>query len=436
MPSMQLQRLVPIRQNFPDRSLPDVAAAVRGEMESAGWTSAVKPGSRVGIGVGSRGITDLALIAKAVVDFWKSRNCHPFILPVMGSHGAASGPGQAEVIAHYKITEQTMGCPVVSNLEVTPIGTTPDGIEVVMAADALEADGVMLISRVKWHTDFEGKLESGIHKMMAIGLGKWAGAKHYHTFALRLGLEKVIRTVGEVILATGKMLGGLAILEDAHHNTGEVHALGAEGMAGREEELLARVKSWKANIPVKELDLLIVDEIGKNFSGAGMDTKVVNRSGRKGPNTWPNVPKIFRIFIRDLSALSNGNAIGMGLADVITDRLFGKIDFEATWVNSLTASSPPAAFTPMHFPDDRTCLERIAPTCGKLDLSEVTIAWIRNTMDIGELAISENLVPRVSDNPEVEIVSEPRQLRRFHCRIVGTDGRSIPLDELYPPQSA
>ena len=406
---MRLQRLVQIRQNFPDRGLPDVAGAARAQMEKAGWALAVKPGSRIAVGVGSRGITNIDIIARSVVDFWKSRDVKPFLIPVMGSHGAASAEGQADVLAHYGITEETMGAPVVSSLDVIPIGTTPEGIEVVMDRQAHEADGTMLLSRVKWHTDFDGKLESGIHKMMAIGLGKWDGAKRYHTFALHHGLEQVIRSVGKVMLGTGKVLGGMAIIEDAYHNTAEVHAIGAEGMVEREEELLARVKSWKPNIPV-DVDLLIVDEIGKNFSGAGMDTKVVNRSGRKGPNTWPNVPKIFRIFIRDLSPLSNGNAIGMGLADVITDRLFGKIDFEATWVNSLTASSPPAAFTPMHFPDDRTCLERIAPTCGKLDLSEVTIAWIRNTMDIGELAISENLVPRVSDNPEVEIVSEPRQL--------------------------
>ena len=406
---MRLQNLVQIRQNFPDRGLPDVAGAVRTQMENAGWALAVKPGSRIAVGVGSRGITNIDIIARSVVEFWKSRDVKPFLIPVMGSHGAASAQGQAGVLGHYGISEETMGAPVVSSLDVVPIGTTPEGIEVVMDRQAHEADGTMLLSRVKWHTDFDGKLESGIHKMMAIGLGKWDGAKRYHTFALHHGLEQVIRSVGKVMLDTGKMLGGMAILEDAYHNTAEVHAVGAAGMVEREEELLARVKSWKPNIPV-DVDLLIVDEIGKNFSGAGMDTKIVNRSGRKGPNTWPDVPKIFRIFVRDLSPLSNGNAIGMGLADVITDRLFEKVNFEATWVNSLTASSPPAAFSPMHFPDDRTCLEKIVPTCGKLDLSEVSIAWIRNSMDIGELAISENLVPRVRDNPEVEIVSEPGQL--------------------------
>ncbi len=407
---MRLQKLAHIRQNFPNRALPDVAAAVRAQMEGAAWALAVTPGSRIAVGVGSRGITNIDVIAKAVVEFWKSRGVQPFLIPVMGSHGSASAEGQADVLAHYGISEETMGAPVVSSLDVVPIGTTPEGIEVVMDRQAHGADGTMLLSRVKWHTDFDGKLESGIHKMMAIGLGKWAGAKRYHTYALELGLERMIRSVGKVMLATGKMLGGMAILEDAYHSTAEVAAVGAAGMVEREEELLAKVKSWKPNIPVREVDLLIVDEIGKNFSGAGMDTKIVNRSGRKGPNSWPGVPKIFRIIVRDLSPLSNGNAIGMGLADAITDRLFEKVDFEATWVNSLTASSPPAAFTPMHFPDDRTCIEKIVPTCGKLDLSAVTIAWIRNSMDIGELMVSEGLLDEVRANPEIEVLSEAMDL--------------------------
>ena len=404
---MQLQKLVRIRQNFPNRALPDVAGAVREQMEGAEWALAVQPGSRIAVGVGSRGITNIDVIAKAVIDFWKSRGVKPFLIPVMGSHGSASAAGQANVLAHYGISEETMGAPVISSLDVVPVGATSEGMEVVLDRQAYEADGTMLLSRVKWHTDFEGKLESGIHKMMAIGLGKWAGAKRYHTFALEYGLEQVIRSVGEVMLGTGKMLGGLAILEDAYHHTAEVAAVGAAGMVEREEELLAKVKSWKPNIPVREVDLLIVDEIGKNFSGAGMDTKIVNRSGRQGPNSWPGVPKIFRIIVRDLSPLSCGNAIGMGLADAITDRLFEKVDFEATWVNSLTASSPTASFTPMHFPNDRTCIEKIVPTCGKLDSGAVTIAWIRNSMDIGELMISEGLLDEVRANPEIDILSEP-----------------------------
>ena len=407
---MQLQRLVPIRQNFPNRGLPDVPAAVRDTMEAASWTGAVPAGSRIAVGVGSRGITNINAIAKAVVGFWKSRECKPFIIPVMGSHGAATGPGQADVLAHYGITEETMGCPIVSSLDVVTIGTTPDGVEVVMAKDALDADGVMLCSRVKWHTDFEGTLESGIHKMMAIGLGKWAGAQTYHTHGLKLGMERVIRTVGEVVFGTGKMLGGLAILEDAHHHTAEVHAVGAAGMVPEEEELLARVKSWKANIPVKELDILIVDEIGKNFSGAGMDTKIINRSGRCGPNVWEGVPTIQRVFARDLSLLSCGNAVGIGLCDVISERLHNKVDFGPTWINALTASNLTATYVPLHFAEDRTCIETIAPTCGKLDPSQVSIAWIRNTMDISEMMVSENLLDELKQNPEIEILGEPREI--------------------------
>ena len=407
---MRIQKLVRIRQNFPDRRLIDVAAAVRGEMEAADWANRVARGSRIAVGVGSRGIGNIAIIVKAVVDYWQSRGVSPFLVPVMGSHGAATAEGQAAVLAHYGITEAAMGAPVVSSLDVVNIGRTGEGIDVSMDRNAFESDGVMLCGRVKWHTDFEGALESGIHKMMAIGLGKWEGAKRYHCWALRIGMEAVIRRVGEVVMNTGKMLGGLAILEDAHHNTAEVRALGVAGMAEREAELLARVKSWKANIPVEQLDFLILDEIGKEISGAGMDTKVVNRSVNLGPNCWSGVPHIGRIFIRGLSALSYGNAVGMGMADVANDRLLENLNMEATWVNSLTASTTQPAFTPIHFPTDKQCIERVLPTCGHLDTRDCSLAWIRNTMRLGDLMVSENLLPELRRNPAIEICGETRDL--------------------------
>ncbi len=406
---MRLQKLVPVKQHFEDRRLSDVVGAVRRAMEEAEWARKVPAGSRIAVGAGSRGITNIDVIVRAVIEFWKSRGVHPFIIPVMGSHGAATAEGQADVLAHYGITEETMGVPVVSSLDVVDVGTTSEGIEVVMDRQAYECDGVMLCGRVKWHTDFDGKLESGIHKMMAIGLGKWAGARRYHCWALRIGMDQVIRSVGGLILGTGKMLGGLAILEDAYHNTAEVHALGAAGMTPREEDLLALAKSWKPNIPAAETDLLIIDEMGKNISGAGMDTKVINRSV-DGPNPWPGVPLVRRIFVRDLAELSYGNAIGMGFADMITDRLFEKIDYNATWINGLTSSTTQPAFTPMHFPDDRTCIEKLIATCGKLDVSECTIVWIRNTLELGEMMVSENLLPELRSNPQIEIVGEPQEL--------------------------
>ena len=406
---MKLQRMVRIRQNFAERKLPDVAAAVRAEMEAAEWAKAVPAGSRIAVGVGSRGISNIDVITKSVIDFWKSRDAKPFIIPVMGSHGAASAEGQADVLAHYGITEQTMGAPVVSSLEVVKIGATPEGIDVSMDRTGLESDGVMLLSRVKWHTSFEGKLESGVHKMMAIGLGKWEGAKRYHAWSLRIGMEQVIRGVGKIVLETGKMLGGLAILEDAYHNTAEVYALGVAGMVEREEELLHRTKAWKANVPVDEVDLLIIDEMGKNISGTGMDAKVINR-GPQGPNKWPGVPIVRRIFTRDLTDMSYGNAIGIGLTDIVTDRLFNKIDFNATWINSLTASNPMPSKAPIHFPTDRECLEKILPTCGRLDISDCSIVWIRNTMELGEMLASENLIEQLEQNHHIEFLSEPREI--------------------------
>ena len=407
---MRVQKLVRIRRNFPDRGLADVAAAVRGEMEAADWAQRVPGGSRIAVGVGSRGIRNIAVIVKAVADYWKSRGVKPFIVPVMGSHGAATAEGQADVLAHYGITEASMGAPVESSLDVVPIGRTAEGIDVSMDRNAFESDGVMLCGRVKWHTDFEGALESGIHKMMAIGLGKWEGAKRYHCWAVRIGMEAVIRSVGETVIDTGKMLGGLAIMEDAHHNTAEVRALGVAGMAEREAELLARVKSWKANIPAANVDFLILDEIGKEISGAGMDTKVVNRSVDLGPNRWNGVPRVGRIFVRGLSALSYGNATGMGMADVANDRLLESVNLEATWVNGLTASTTQPGFTPIHFPTDRECIERVLPTCGHLDTRDCSLVWIRNTMRLGDLMVSENLLPELRGNPEIEILGDAQAL--------------------------
>ncbi|MCS6953097.1 MAG: hypothetical protein RMK57_12010 [Bryobacterales bacterium] len=407
---MQFPRLLVVRQNFPDRALTDIPGEVRRELEQANLAFRLRPGSRVAIGAGSRGIANIATIVRAVVDYWKSHGMAPFIFPAMGSHGAATAEGQADVLAHYGIHEATMGCPVISSLDVISLGHTDEGIEVFMDRQAWESDGVFLVNRVKWHTDFEGKIESGLFKMMAIGLGKFAGARQYHTFGYRMGLERVIRSAGRKVLASGKVLGGLAVVEDARHNTAKVAALRAEDMEAREEELLALAKSWMGRIPVEALDILIVDEIGKNISGAGMDTKVINRGVHSERNPWPYAPRIERIFARDLTELSYGNGVGIGMADVITDRLLAKIDWRPTHINSLTASTPEAIRTPVHFPTDRECLERIAPTVGKLDTREVTIGWIRNTLELEVLALSENLRGEIEQNPALEILGEPCEL--------------------------
>ncbi|MFN3322021.1 MAG: hypothetical protein ACK5AZ_00875 [Bryobacteraceae bacterium] len=406
---MDLSRLLLVRQNLPDRSIKDIPGTVHRELSGAGFAARLKPGSRIAIGVGSRGISNIATIVRSVVEWWKAQGMQPFLFPAMGSHGAATAEGQADVLAHYGIHEATMGCPVISSLEVVSLGKTSDGIEAFMDRNAYDSDGVMLIGRVKWHTDFAGKIESGLFKMMAIGLGKFAGAQRYHTYAYKLGLEHVIRSVGRQVLASGKILGGLAILEDAHHNTGQLTAVPVDNMEQREEELLEQVRSWMARIPVPELDILILDEIGKNISGAGMDTKVVNRSVNGLYNPWPDTPKIERIFIRDLTPVSYGNAVGLGMADVIHDRLLQKIDWTPTRINSLTASTPAAIRTPIHFPSDLECLEKIVPTVGKFDSRDVTIGWVRNSLELTVLALTENLLSEIQKNSILEILGPARE---------------------------
>jgi len=398
---MRFPRLLVTRQKFPDRSIPDVPAEVEKQLAASGFAARLKPGGRIAIGVGSRGIHNIAAIVRSVVRYWLEQGMLPFLFPAMGSHGAATADGQTAVLAHYGITEAAMGCPIVSQLDVVSLGKTADGIEAFMDRAAYQSDGVMLVGRVKWHTDFDGKIESGLFKMMAIGLGKFAGAKRYHAYAYKLGLEHVIRSVGRQVLGSGKILGGLAILEDANHHTARFDAVPAEEMEQREEANLALVKSWMPKIP-SDLDILILDEIGKNISGAGMDTKVVNRNVQGEYNPWPG-PHFERVFVRDLSELTYNSGVGLGMADVVTDRLVNRIDWAPTWVNSLTANTPAAIRTPIHFPTDRECLERIAPTVGKLDLDEVTYGWIRNSLELGRLALSENLRPVVERNPDLEI---------------------------------
>jgi hypothetical protein len=321
----------------------------------------------------------------------------------MGSHGGGTPEGQTETLAHYGITRSTMGCPIVSSLDVVSLGKSETGIDAVMSRDAWLSDGVFLIGRVKWHTSFAGALESGLTKMSVIGLGKLEGARIAHAHARRLGMEAVIRSVGQHNIASGKILGGLAILEGPSHETAHLAVLPAGELIEHEEELLRLAKSWMPRIPVPAVDILIVDEIGKNISGTGMDLKVVNRGAQGQYNPWPDTPRIERIYIRSLSPLSSGNANGMGLADVIHDSVLERLDVHASRLNAVTSGSLAMVRTPLHFPADRECIELLEATVGKMNRADVTMAWIGNTMQLGTLALSENLCEEIGANPKLEI---------------------------------
>jgi len=407
---MEFPRTLRVRQNFPSHAIADIPAAVRAQLAASRFASRVPPGGSVAIGAGSRGIANIAAIVRSAVDYWKAEGRKPFVFPAMGSHGAATAEGQADVLAHYGVTEAEMGCPIRSQLEVVNAGTTREGIETWIDRLAYESDGIMLVGRVKWHTHYAGRIESGLFKMMAIGLGKFAGANHYHTHSYRMGLENVIVSVGRQILKSGKIIGGLAILEDASHDTGHIEAIPADRVEAREPELLKQVKSWMAHIPVSAVDILVLDEIGKNISGTGMDTKVVNRNDVAGYNPWPDTPIIERIVVRELTGLSYGNGIGVGLADAATDRLIDSIDWPATQVNCLTAANLPPLRVPLHYPTDRECLEKLARTVGKFDMADVTYCRIRNTMKLGRAILSENLRPEIEKNPLLEIVGDAMEM--------------------------
>jgi hypothetical protein len=410
---MNFPKFVLAEQSFPNRAIPNIREHIRQELAQSDFVARVPKGGRVAIGVGSRGISNIATIVKAVVDFWKEQGAKPFLFPAMGSHGAATAEGQSDVLAHYGIHEATMGAPLLSSLDVVPIGKTSEGVETFMDKNAAEADAVFLVARVKWHTDFAGALESGLFKMMAIGLGKFAGAQRYHTFGYRAGLEQMLRSVGASIFASGKVLGGLAIQEGAHHETAGLVAVssgkGLAAMVAHEEELLRQVKSWMAKLPAPEIDILIVDEIGKNISGAGMDTKVINRGVNGEYNPWPDTPKVRRLYARTLSELSYHSGVGLGMADVVHDKLLNEIDWNPTYINSLTASTPACIRTPIHYSSDIAALSAIAPTVGKTDLSQVTYCRIHNTLELIRMEVSENLV--ASLYPTVKTISEPYALK-------------------------
>jgi hypothetical protein len=407
---MELPRCAVVRQNFPRRGLGDVRAAVRGAIQSARQLDRLPNGASVAVGVGSRGIARIDDIVSELVACLKERGLRPFLFPAMGSHGAATARGQAAVLEKLGLTAERTGAPIRSSLAVVPLGRTAEGIDVVCDRQAFSADAIVLVSRVKWHTDFAGRLESGLFKMMAIGLGKYAGAQVYHAFGHRLGLEAVIRSVGRQVLSTGKIAGGLAILEDAWHEVAHVEFVPAEVMEEREEELLERVKSWMPRLPVDQADLLLVDEIGKNWSGSGMDPKIINRDIHGNVNPWPFAPKVGRVIARGLHPLSYGNAIGIGMADAVHQRLVRAMRRRPTYVNGLTSGALACLKIPATFRSDRECLTALARTTGRVGGENPGLAWIRNTQDLTVLALSENLLREALAQPHVELLRPPQPL--------------------------
>ena len=406
-----LPRLVRAKQSFAHRALADPVAAVRRELAAKQIGSELPPGARVAIGAGSRGIARLPDVVRATVAHFQSIGARPFIIPAMGSHGGGTAEGQRKLLAQLGITEGEVGCPVVSSIETVGLGKTAEGIETFLDRCAFESDGIFLVNRVKWHTTFEAPIESGVVKMSAIGLGKVEGATRYHMTAIRMGLGDVVRSVGRHVLASGKVIGGLGLVEDAHHGLAKIAAERADGIEALDMELLSLARSWMARLPFREIDVLIVDEVGKQFSGTGMDSKIVNRHPYGATNPWPWAPRVTRIYLRDLSSRSYGNAVGIGMADAISERLYEKIDWAATLVNARAASNLTAVRTPVRARNDREALSLLLSTVGRSSACEATVVWIRNTLELEQIIVSENLLtagtPGGAADGTVEAVGDP-----------------------------
>lgn len=395
--------------------------------EFAKVSSQVTPGARVAVAVGSRGIAHLDVIAETVLDWLKAAGARPFVVPAMGSHGGATPEGQKSILAGYGLTESRLGVPIHAGMEVRSLGLTEDGLEVFFSAEALAADGILLVNRVKPHTDFASdSLGSGLLKMLVVGLGKHQGAAHFHAQSVRLGEERFIRAQARVILNAAPVIGGIAIVEDQRHEPVRLAVLRAGEFESGEPGLFADAKRLMPRLPFDDIDLLIVDRIGKNISGTGMDPAVIGRSvhgySAQLSQVRPPRPYVRRLFVRDLTPESHGNGNGIGMADFTTTRLVRSLDYRATYQNVLTSLSLNNAKIPLHFPTDREVITHALNTLARPDTGEATVVRIRDTLSLEYLEASEACTPQIATNPAVETLTTPAAMA------FGSDHDLLPLD--------
>lgn len=401
-----------VRQNFPVSTPLDIPATLRAEFASI--AGRIRPGARIAVAVGSRGITNLRPIVAGVVENLKAAGAQPFIIPAMGSHGGATPEGQRDILSYYDITEQTVGAPVRPSLEVEQIGTTEDGVPVWCSVEAMRADGIVVVNRIKPHTDFSGTLGSGVMKMMVIGLGKRTGAATMHAAASRLGHERVIRSLARAVLKTAPILCGVAILENQFHDTAKLAVLPREDIEKGEEALLIEARNLMPRLPFDEIDLLIVDRIGKNISGAGMDPNVIGRWVQGYSSALKHEgqsPFIRRIFVRDLTPETHGNAIGIGLADLTTTRVANAVDKPVTYINSLTSLTPHCAKIPIHFDTDRECVAQALASLAMDDPRAAKVVRIADTLTLAEIEVSESCAPLLQGRGELSITSPAAEMQ-------------------------
>ncbi len=384
-----------VDQLYPPSACVDVAGEVARGLERAGLHALVTRGARVAITAGSRGIRDLPAVLAAAVAAVREAGGDPFVAPCMGSHGGATAEGQRAVLERLGVTAESVGAEVVSSMDAVSVGESAFGVPVWASRDLAEADGVIVVNRVKPHTDFHGEVESGLVKMLVVGAGKHAGALSAHSLTVRHGFPAVLADHGERLLAGLPVLCGIAVVEDQREQTALLEVLRPDEFFAREPALLERARGLLPRLPFAQLDVLVVDRLGKDVSGAGMDTNVIGRVSFWGGGDRPAEPRITRIFVRGLTTATHGNACGIGMADFTTVRCAAEIDRAATGVNCITSNCPEDARIPIACATDREAVAAAVQTAGVRDLGEVRLAWVRDTAHLERIAVSEALLDEV-----------------------------------------
>jgi hypothetical protein len=421
---LPLPRFQRLQQVFPRPQVKDVVQAVYQAVGSLPEIAKRCQGKRIAITAGSRGISQIPEILAALISRLRAYGADPFIVPAMGSHSGATAPGQVQMLTNLGMTEATLGAPILSSMEVVLVGSLPNGMPVYIDKYASEADGIVIVNRVKPHTDFTGEYESGLAKMSVLGLGKHKGAAMLHSYGVE-GLQVLMPQAARLIVQKMPVLFGLASIENAYHEVASIEAVPPQGIGGPEErELLKLAYSLMPRFPFPEIDVLIVEEMGKNISGVGMDPKVIGRVKVHGvPDLAPC--DIRAIAVLDITPQAHGNASGIGLADVTTRRLVDQIDFEALYINCVTAGvcGIQRSFIPMVAPDDRAAIATALRVCGQPDPLQARLVRIKNTLSLGEIDVSECLAGQIQAGQTLKPVSP------YFSLSFDAEGRLIPFEQ-------
>lgn len=399
-----------VRQIFERPVLTDVAAETEQQLAVLNLQDRIAPGQSVAVTAGSRGIANIHLIVKAIVEHLKRIGAAPFIVPAMGSHGGGTAEGQRAIVEGYGMTEQFLGCPIRATMETVIVCQTAEGIPVHFDRFAYEADHVLVCGRVKPHTNFVGEVESGLMKMMLIGLGKHAGAKIYHRAIQDYSFPQIIRSVAGEVLQRCKIVAGVGIIENGYDETARIEAVLPHEFEAREKQMLLAARKWMPKLPFERVDVLIVDQIGKNISGAGLDTNVVGRKFNDHKAADDEFPKVKKIWVRSLTDETHGNAAGIGMAEFASRRAIEATDWHITRINCLTGGHITGAAAPANYDTEREIYEAALQSIGLVEPPDARVLWIKNTLHLAEVECSAVYLSEARQRQDLEILSDPRPI--------------------------